>query len=449
MEQATLRRALAAFCAELDQNVLAAVRADAEATAAVYNHYLADHATKSRNRIQAALSHPRFAMRLRQDWQLRRAVDAGSPLTQRLAEHFQVRATTIQRLRGLTQDVVPEQTLTAVLRHADLLPPDALPTASEDWLVFQRLADGLDNLVERAGLSRSAVLAPFRGGWAAGLAQVEQRLGAQLDLDTILEMMHCAYHYGVLPAVEGALAERGRSVKLSPIPPAAFFPLWFSRYGLVRLAQMARRWGEAYAQLSLQRLGSGQDGETKPALRWPSLLDAGATHAGTRVVELTSYAALEIEGQRMQHCVASYAIKCLTAESAIFSIRDEAGVPLSTFEVRVPVSAPPGLLQQHGRANRPPDAAQQALAQRFVAQVLGRVPTARISAVQRSRRALGLRVRGLLGKPNTVQQPLSVEESRLLGEAIAKTHPAEARRQGLMTYLSAHGGKVLADMAAA
>lgn len=449
LEHATLKRALGAFRAELDPEVLACVREEGEANWAVYNHYVADQGTKSRNRIQAALSHPRFAALLREDWRLRRAVDAAAPLIPHLVERFQVSAATIRRARNLPQDSVPQQELPALLRHADLLPPEAMPKTADDWVVFRRLAYGLETLVQRAGIARSAALAPFRGGWAIGLAELERRLDTPFDADAILEMMHCAYHYGVRPAVERALAERGRAAKLSPTPPAAFFPLWFSRYGLLRLAQMARHWGEAHSQFSLQRLGAKQGDETDANLRWPPFLDAGASHAGMRVVELTSYAALDLEGRRLEHCVASYAGKCLTADSAIFSIRDETGAPLSTFEVQVPDSAPPALLQHHGRANRPPEAAQQALARRFVVQVLGRVPPERISAVRRERRALGRHVRGLLGKPNTLQRPLTENEMQLLGEATAPLHPAEARRAGLVTYLAEHGDEVLAAVGAA
>jgi hypothetical protein len=312
-EQATLRRALAAFSAELDADALAAVRTEGIATAAVYNHYAAPGGTTGRNRVQAALSHPRFAAHLRQDWQLRRAVDHGRPLVLRLSEHFEVGAATIRRLRALPKSVLPEPLAPALLRYADPLPAAAIPKTAGDWSVFSRLAHGLEDLVRRAGIGRSAVLAPFRQGWAAGLADLEQRLGGPLDLDAIMEMMQCAYRYGVRPALEEVLAERGSTVELPPSPPAAFFPLWFAQYGLLRLARMAQQWSEAHARLSLQRLGAAEDVARAPALRWPSFLDGGATHAGLRVVELTSYASLALEGERMDHCVASYAVKCLTS----------------------------------------------------------------------------------------------------------------------------------------
>lgn len=146
--------------------------------------------------------------------------------------------------------------------------------------------------------------------------------------------------------------------------------------------------------------------------------------------------------------MASYAIKCLLAESAIFSIRDAAGAPLSTFEVRMPADGPPELLRHHAAANEPPCEHEQAVARRFVERVLARVPRERIGTVQKARRELGLRVRALLGKPDTLQEPLTPEELGRLGEAITVAHPAEARRVGVVAFLEAHGPAVLAAMGA-
>ena len=194
---------------------------------------------------------------------------------------------------------------------------------------------------------------------------------------------------------------------------------------------------------------SGSRTATRGAsLAWPPLLDAGAWHGGLRVVELTSRAALELEGRRLQHCVVSYAIKCLLAESAIFSIRDAAGAPLSTFEARVPTDGQPELLRHHAAANVPPGEREQALAQRFVERVLARLPRQRVGTVQQARRELGLRVRALLGKPDTIERPLTADDLGRLGEAIAIAHPAEARRMGVVAFLKEQGPAVLSAMGA-
>jgi len=91
---------------------------------------------------------------------------------------------------------------------------------------------------------------------------------------------------------------------------------------------------------------------------------------------------------------------------------------------------------------------QRELAQRFVAHVLGQTSPSRIAAVDRDRRALGRRVRGLLGKPDTFQEPLTEQEMQELAKAAAPLHPAQARRAGLMPYLSTQGRDLLIAMGA-
>jgi hypothetical protein len=57
-------------------------------------------------------------------------------------------------------------------------------------------------------------------------------------------------------------------------------------------------------------------------------------------------------------------------------------------------------------------------------------------------------VRALLGKPDTIEQPLTEDELGRLGEAIAIAHPAEARCMGVVAFLKEHGPAVLSAMGA-
>ena len=106
-EHRALDRAVDAFCTALDADVLAAVREEEEATPAAYNHYRQNIVRLRRNRLQAALTHPRFATALRLDWRLRRAVDSGAELTPCLATHYRVGAATIRRTRRLARGASP------------------------------------------------------------------------------------------------------------------------------------------------------------------------------------------------------------------------------------------------------------------------------------------------------------------------------------------------------
>ena len=449
VEHATLSAALTAFAAELDADVLAVVRAGGTPSIATYNHYWTGSDRQRRNRLQAAKTHPRFSGLLCDDWRLRRAVDTGLPLTQALAEHFHVRTATIQRTRQLAPECVPDAALPSALQALDALPNTAMPVSSGDWSVFLGLHAGLMALAQTIGADLGVLVRPFASGWQEGLQALERKLSAPLDIDAMFEMMHCAYVYGVRPAVQTGLTERG-SKRIMPIEaPASFFPLWFGRYGLQRLAQMAGEWRDAHGRFSIERLGINDRLGAAASLTWPALLPTQVSHDGLRVIELTSRHALELEGRRLEHCVASYAVKCLMADSSLFSIRDQHGQPLSTFEVRVPVAGGAQLLQHHAHSHAEPDAKLDAVAQRFVAQVLPRLPRETLDAARKGRRALGERVRGTLGKPNELDKALTPSELEKLAGLIAFAHPAEARREGIFAFLQAQVRPVAQEQLAA
>jgi hypothetical protein len=72
---------------------------------------------------------------------------------------------------------------------------------------------------------------------------------------------------------------------------------------------------------------------------------------GYRVVQLTSAAALDLEGKLMQHCVGSYAQEVQQEDTSIYSLRDSSNKPHVTFEIE------PGnksVEQIKGKQNEPP-----------------------------------------------------------------------------------------------
>jgi hypothetical protein len=69
---------------------------------------------------------------------------------------------------------------------------------------------------------------------------------------------------------------------------------------------------------------------------------------GYRAVQLTSAAALDLEGKSMQHCVGSYAHE-LTQGTEIYSLRDSSNNPHVTFEIK-----DKGVKQIKGKQNQPP-----------------------------------------------------------------------------------------------
>ena len=58
-------------------------------------------------------------------------------------------------------------------------------------------------------------------------------------------------------------------------------------------------------------------------------------------------------GRKLQHCIASYGIKCLVSGSFIYALRDRLGNHISTFEIQFEMGRP--VLQQHkGMLNQDP-----------------------------------------------------------------------------------------------
>jgi hypothetical protein len=64
-----------------------------------------------------------------------------------------------------------------------------------------------------------------------------------------------------------------------------------------------------------------EEDQNPPPAEWPVLIEPFETE-GFRFVPLTSPKALQIEGERMQNCIAKYAPRCLSGEILAFSVRD-------------------------------------------------------------------------------------------------------------------------------
>lgn len=91
--------------------------------------------------------------------------------------------------------------------------------------------------------------------------------------------------------------------------------------------------------------------ESEWVIRWNGALQGRRfVHADRVIVELTTADELEEEGRRLSHCVGDYAYACVGGESRIFSVRNVAGEPCSTFEIYRPADGegPPELfVAQH------------------------------------------------------------------------------------------------------
>jgi hypothetical protein len=452
IEGALLRSAVETFTASLDPGVLAVVRAEGAPIPEVFNEYCATAALERRHRLQAARAYPWFSAALRRDWRLRRAVLTGAPLTRALADHYQVNPRTIERTRALAE-LPPDPPAHAVLlKRLDALPAEYLPRSEEDWRAFRALGESLRDLAEALGVGLPCVLKPMRAGWSVGLENLAQQAGGRLDVQAIFDMMQAAYRYGVRPALQAWTAEHGGFVEIPVHAPLGFYPLWFGRYGLGRLAALAQRWRADLTRFSVARVQALEGVEALPQpeapLVWPALLAGRHSHGPYRVIELTSQTELEQEGRQLEHCVGAYAASCLDGTTFIYAVRDRHGRHCSTFEIRI-AETTPVLIQHKALRNSEPPQDEQALALRFIERVLSRVTPARLVAVRAERRRLAQHAMAWLDRLAMLHElgalggEMDAEDALALARLTEGLHPAEARREGIAAYLMRHG--VLAD----
>lgn len=94
-----------------------------------------------------------------------------------------------------------------------------------------------------------------------------------------------------------------------------------------------------------------------PVGKWTPFLKGDFESRGNlTVVELLDQISLSQEGKAMCHCVASYASRCASLRSRIFSVRNQENQSLSTVEISVPnlLSEPVKVIQHRGFGNREP-----------------------------------------------------------------------------------------------
>lgn len=455
VEATLLGAALSEFLAHLDPEVLAVVRTAGDATPGLYNTYCGLAPAVRRNRLQAVQAFPWFADALHSDWRLRRAVAQGAPLTGTLADQFQVKPRTIAQTRALSWRPAHPAARAALLTQIDALPAEYVPRDAADWDCYRALATPLADLATLLQVPLPKLLKPLRAGWQVGLATLARQAGGPLDLEAIVEMMQAAYQYGLRPALLASpLAQPGLPDWGCPRQaPAAFFPLWFGHYGLARLSALAYAWRAALVRFSLDRLGSEDAAADQPPalLQWPPLFHVSHRRGAYRIHELTSQLALEQEGQRLEHCIGTYAAVVLVEDSFLFSVRDPLGRSLSSFEVKLP-AAGPVLVQHQALANSVPDRTLQALVADYLQLVLAKVPARRLATVRAERQGIAAGAGSLLGRLALLEEEGSVTGAVDSGAAVglaaltAPLHPAAARQAGLAAYVRQCGGPVLAAL---
>ena len=117
----------------------------------------------------------------------------------------------------------------------------------------------------------------------------------------------------------------------------------FLETGLLKQLRASLRWhqlqlmspADDQAAAPVADDGAERDDAAAQLTRWPAPLDRPAKLGALTAHFLTTASALRDEGLRMEHCVGSYASRCLFDGATIVSLRGNDGRSLSTAELRL------------------------------------------------------------------------------------------------------------------
>ena len=278
---------------------------------------------------------------------IRAAIDAGLPLYDAVAQAFGVPREVVRWLGRRTLPgnwIVDVGRLRRLLTLLSWLPPERRPLTPAQFGVLNALASALTAPLGFIGGAGEPVtlmrIAQCMRRWLvhetqAGLDDTAARADFPqwaCDLVDAKDFLH-------------ALFDAAQSIdRLDEEQADAWVLGWCAGIRVARLLALSRAWHAAIA-VETSASGPGDAGS-----RWPAVLATPWQFENRTIVELTSRAQLRVEGQRMEHCVASYEAVCRSGNSLIVSLRGAAGVPMSTAELRLGDGMPRLTVAQHRAA---------------------------------------------------------------------------------------------------
>ena len=326
------RAARSGFISGLNSEAVAQSRAIDGLRPSSYNYLNTVSAQQRRNRAQALAVFPLLQPVLMTPAfdAVRSAIDAGHPLIDLLAEHYQASKAMIRALRGVTCDELGHLarhvgTIAKLLRE---IPPSWWPRDAGTWRKFSRTSNAI------ARISRHPITMATNQLWLRRCAQggylLEERTPEDLlrlgqDIDEFMAALRRAL-YWALPAPRNASSDAPRK---RPIEIAADLR---AGLGLDKLSQVARRFGDAYRRAVTE---FAEEAELWRGVRWLSLSEAPCHYGEIVIHPLLTPAELKEEGFQMKNCVAGYVEQCIKGTSQIWSVRLEDGTRLSTLETRI------------------------------------------------------------------------------------------------------------------
>lgn len=360
--------ACAQFLANLEQDILASTNSTGKAQPLrIYNFLAEARGDARRNRLQAVGAMPvlmhmftgcevrgdqrasaEFSSRAAAD--ILGAIDAAAPLLGAIAATLDVPPETVRWLRQRTLPpawrMSPDR-LKALLTLLSWIAPEKRPDSHVAFDAMIEAARAMSEMLTPLLMSAQGQPAPlppdygplFRR-WLAELMWPGDpcaRAGA-LTAGAVERADTSDFLLAALSSLRRFCTIDTGAFAGTDDPRLAVLLAWLRTRSLCQLMGLSRRWhvmiAERMAQCALEAPGAVRR-PPRSAPRWPGVLEHPLRVGAFALVELTDTLALQAEGQAMLHCVGSYTSQCMSGNSLVFSVRDEAGTSLSTVELHL------------------------------------------------------------------------------------------------------------------
>ncbi len=358
------------FVAGLDASIVEVARATVGLRLSCYNFLAGSGPEIRRNRIQAARLFPvliPFLLRSREATALISAIDSGLPLIDKMVTLFGVSKSTVRHLKEVPLAVVGKEwgdRPGVLMRLISDLAPERRPTGAAEWERFNAVVQQIARLSRQPVTTASGRLqlrrsAERRYAIAETAPDEVRRVSRDIDefFERLSEVMRWELRFSNAGSREIEFAVKRATDEL------------LTAHDIARIGKIAHRWQNAF----LRAQGDfAEDREIWLGARWLSPITAPVVTGDSLVVPIVTASDLAEEGNAMQHCVASYACRCMRGESQIFSVRNHHGERMSTIETAIGImqSTPTvEIIQNRARGNRTPSVSSALAAARLISHV--------------------------------------------------------------------------------
>ncbi|MBN8475712.1 PcfJ domain-containing protein [Sulfuritalea sp.] len=329
--------------------------------------------TVKRNRQQAAEAFPGIMKLVAQQSitpnsaAIETAIDAGKPLIELVASQFGIKKSTVRCLRNKVSTLakfVWWNRFGEMCLMLDMLPPEHLPVRSTDWRIFEEMWFGSTHIgdwsTHRNPDLRYQPDPLYRrilaGLCSAGYEASDKFLQRELGRDKSRRWLAVRAYIRAVRQWCGSGGNYGEpNLFLKDIAETCLAPEFLERYSASELIRQAARWKKEVRRAIRLEIANTAPEDLRD---WPALPGMPYSLGNLTAVSLTNPGELEIETQRLNHCVSSYVKNCMLGASHILSIRTGEGQSLSTAEISLrkntKAHAILGVVQHRGYGNQPP-----------------------------------------------------------------------------------------------